>query len=195
MAAGGLQSWASAWSRRRTYRICWRWGVLVVGFLPGYWREKGYDGGRRFRAAQLAAGTLADARRPGARSLMRGAGHRSLVAGAGISDLLLALRLRISDCTPIYSWNALPFVVLVIMAGRLEWLSVWPALYVAFVFDHETWVQALAFGTALAVVAIVGFIRRGRTRRFQDSGARDADFATLTSGYAVADARRTACPE
>ena len=40
--------------------------------------------------------------------------------------------------TPIYAWYALPFVVLVIMAGRLEWLAVWAALYVAFVFDHET---------------------------------------------------------
>jgi hypothetical protein len=53
----------------------------------------------------------------------------------------------------------------VIMAGRWEWLAVWVALYVAFVFDHEVLVQALAFGTALAVVAIVGFIRWSRTRR------------------------------
>jgi hypothetical protein len=30
--------------------------------------------------------------------------------------------------TPIYAWYALPFVVLVIMAGRLEWLAVWVAL-------------------------------------------------------------------
>jgi hypothetical protein len=67
--------------------------------------------------------------------------------------------------TPIYPWYALPFVVLVIMAGRLEWLSVWAALYVAFVFVHETLIQALAFGTALAVVASVGFRRWNRTRR------------------------------
>jgi hypothetical protein len=67
--------------------------------------------------------------------------------------------------TPIYPWYALPFVVLVIMADRLEWLSVWAALYVAFVFDHEVLVQALAFGTALAVVAIVGVKRWNRTRR------------------------------
>ena len=73
--------------------------------------------------------------------------------------------------TPIYPWYALPFVVLVIMAGRLEWLAVWAALYVAFIFDHETLVQALAFGTALAVVVIVG----QNAERFTPAGSTASD--------------------
>jgi hypothetical protein len=74
--------------------------------------------------------------------------------------------------TPIYAWYALPFVVLVIMAGRLEWLAVWAALYVSFIFDHETSIQACAFGTALGVVALVGrrrSILRSRSRTLKSS--------------------------
>jgi hypothetical protein len=67
--------------------------------------------------------------------------------------------------TPIYAWYALPFVVLVIMAGRLEWLAVWVALYVAFIFDQETFIQTLAFGAALGVVVLAGYGRRRRTGR------------------------------
>ena len=52
------------------------------------------------------------------------------------------------------------------MAGRLEWLAVWVALYVAFIFDHETYIQALAFGAALGVVVLAGYSRRrGAGRR------------------------------
>jgi glycosyltransferase involved in cell wall biosynthesis len=76
-------------------------------------------------------------------------------AGYGCSFLI---------ATPIYVWYALPFVVLVIMAGRLEWLAVWAALYVAFVFDRETFVQALAFGIALVIVVLVGLRRWGKAR-------------------------------
>ncbi len=60
----------------------------------------------------------------------------------------------------IYAWYALPFVVLVLMAGRWEWLAVWPAMYVAFVFDRETYAQTAAYGLALVVVGVVSWRRR-----------------------------------
>ena len=34
--------------RPRPWCAPWRIGVLVLGFLPGYWQEEGYHGGRRF---------------------------------------------------------------------------------------------------------------------------------------------------
>jgi Glycosyltransferase family 87 len=140
-------------------------GVLVFGFLPGYWREEGYDGGRRF----ALLGWLPEHwRMPVA--LVLAASCAVLAIVRSTREPVLVTCCWLYGCafliaTPIYAWYALPFVVLVIMAGRLEWLSVWAALYVAFVFDHETWVQALAFGAALAMVAIVGSIRWSRTRR------------------------------
>jgi hypothetical protein len=160
-------------------------GVLVFGFLPGYWREEGYDGGRRFA---LISWLPEHWRMPVALVLAALCAVLAIVRSSREPVLVTCCWLygcAFLIATPIYAWYALPFVVLVIMAGRLEWLSVWAALYVAFVFDNETWVQALAFGAALAVVAIVGFIRWGR----------DRDFTTLTSRYAVADARRAASPE
>ena len=61
--------------------------------------------------------------------------------------------------TPIYPWYALAYVVIVIMAGRLEWLALWPAMYVAFIYDHEIVVQAAAYGLALVVIAVVTVLR------------------------------------
>jgi Glycosyltransferase family 87 len=140
-------------------------GVLVFGFLPGYWREEGYDGGRRFG---LLSWLPEPWRMPVALVLAALCAVVAIVRSSREPVLVTCCWLygcAFLIATPIYAWYALPFVVLVIMAGRLEWLSVWAALYVAFVFDDETWVQALAFGTALAVVAIVGSIRWGRNRR------------------------------
>ena len=73
--------------------------------------------------------------------------------------------------TPIYPWYALAFVVIVIMAGRLEWLALWPAMYVAFIYDHETVVQAVAYGLALAVIVVVTLLRRTPTSRYRSAPA------------------------
>ncbi len=134
-------------------------GVLVLGFLPGYWQEEGYDGGRRFAllswlpenwrmpVALLLAVSCAVV------AVLRSSREHVLVTCCWLYGCSFLI------ATPIYAWYALPFVVLVIMAGRLEWLAVWAAFYVAFVFDRESFVQALAFGTALGVVVLVEFRR------------------------------------
>ena len=62
--------------------------------------------------------------------------------------------------TPIYPWYAMPLVVLAVSARRWEWLAVWAAAYVAFVFDHLVAVQALGYGSALIVVLAVALRRR-----------------------------------
>ncbi|MEJ6906708.1 hypothetical protein, partial [Bradyrhizobium japonicum] len=77
--------------------------------------------------------------------------------------------------TPVYPWYALPLAVLVIMSRRWEWLAVWAAAYVAFVFDHSIAVQMVAYGGALGVVVIVATLRRVRLSRRTSVPAEPAD--------------------
>jgi hypothetical protein len=138
-------------------------GALVVGFLPGYWREEGYDGARRF----ALLGWLPEHWCTPA-ALLLSASCAVVAAVRSSREPVLLACCWLYGCsfliaTPIYAWYGLPFVVLVIMAGRLEWLSVWVALYVAFIFDHQTLIQALAFGAALGVVVLTGYNRRRGT--------------------------------
>ncbi|CAA9373516.1 MAG: hypothetical protein AVDCRST_MAG75-308 [uncultured Propionibacteriaceae bacterium] len=134
-------------------------GGLVVGFLPGYWREEGYDGARRFALLLW----LPEAWRTAVALIIAG-----LLAGYAFwrsrHEPVLVTCCWLYGCsflvaTPIYAWYALPFVVLVIMAGRLEWLSVWAATYVAFVFDREVFIQSCGYAAALLCVAAVGWRR------------------------------------
>jgi hypothetical protein len=135
-------------------------GVLVLGYLPGYWTEEGYGAGGRFA---LLAWLPADVRTPVALSIA--------VVLAGIafwrSDrdpvLLTCTWLYGASflvATPIYPWYAMPLLVLALMARRWEWLAVWLAAYVAFVFDHAIAVQAVGYGLALIIVAVAALLRR-----------------------------------
>ncbi len=136
-------------------------GTLVLGYLPGYLAEEGYDSGGRFALLSW----LPEEARP--------------VAAVGIAAALAVLAfvrsgrdpVPVTCCwlfgasllvaTPVYPWYALPLVVLVIMSRRWEWLAVWVAAYVAFVFDHSTGAQAAAYGGALLVVCLT-IVRRAR---------------------------------
>ena len=62
--------------------------------------------------------------------------------------------------TPVYPWYAMPLLVLAVLAARWEWLTVWLAAYVAFVFDHLVAAQAAAYGSSLIIVG-VAVLRRG----------------------------------
>ncbi len=168
-------------------------GVLVLGFLPGYWREEGYDGARRFALLSWLPELW---RMPVALALAACCAVLAVVRSSREPVLVTCCWLygcSFLIATPIYPWYALPFVVLVIMAGRLEWLSVWGALYVAFVFDHETLIQALAFGMALGVVVFVGFRRWLADRRqvhAEKSSPLPARHENFTPGAASPDGSR-----
>ena len=134
-------------------------GTLVFGFLPGYWREEGYDGARRFALLILLP---EPARMPVALlvalllavlALWRSSREPVLITCCWLYGAALLV------ATPIYPWYALGYVVIVIMAGRLEWLALWPAMYVAFIYDHEMVIQAMAYGLALVVIAVVTVLR------------------------------------
>jgi hypothetical protein len=142
-------------------------GSLVAGFLPGYLHEEGYYGARRFALFAF----LPERWRTGAALL-------AAVAVAGISFWrsrdrpILQTLSWLYGCsfliaTPIYAWYALPFVVIVIMADRPEWLSVWVAAYVAFVFPDALLVQTAGYGVALLIIGVA--VRSRRLRRPADS--------------------------
>ncbi|HEY5981812.1 MAG TPA: glycosyltransferase family 87 protein [Microlunatus sp.] len=136
-------------------------GALVLGYLPGYLAEEGYDSGGRFAllswlptevrpvAALVIAAALA------VLAFVRSGRDPVPVTCCWLfgSSLLVA--------TPVYPWYALPLAVLVIMSQRWEWLAVWAAAYVAFVFDHSTGVQVAAYGGASVVVSLAA-LRRAR---------------------------------
>ena len=137
-------------------------GGLVVGFLPGYLVEEGYGSGGRFAllswlpeswrpvAAATVALTIA------VLAVIRSPREPVPVTLCWLygSALLVA--------TPVYPWYALPFVVVVLLAGRLEWLAVWAAAYLAFVFDEVAGVQAAGYSAALLAVVAVGWWRARR---------------------------------
>jgi hypothetical protein len=165
-------------------------GSLVIGYLPGYWAEEGYGGSRRFA---LLAWLPEDLRAPVA-----------LVVGAALAVVAWTRCRRepvlLTCCwlygasflvaTPTYPWYALPLTVLAIMASRWEWLSVWAAAYVAFVFDHSVAAQAGAYGSALIIVLAASRLRRDSTDRrgplLSDRTSRPAQGATAGGELAAA---------
>ncbi len=135
-------------------------GTLAAGFLPGYVAEEGYDGARRFA---LLIWLPEPARLPVALGL--GVALAGFALWRSRSEpILVTCCWLYGGCillaTPVYPWYALPFVVLVIMAQRVEWLSLWAAMYVAFIFDDWILVQGAAYAAALITVLVVGWRRR-----------------------------------
>ncbi len=144
-------------------------GALVAGFLPGYLEEEGYGGARRFA---LLSWLPEPARAPVALSLA-GALALLAIARSGREPVLLTCcwlyGCALLIATPVYPWYALGYVVVVLMAGRLEWLALWPACYVAFVYDHSLTGQAIGYG--LAALVVVAAIAWRRLRRYAATGS------------------------
>jgi hypothetical protein len=99
-------------------------GSKVIGFLPGYLQQEGYENGSRFGIIDLFAG-----------------GHTAIVIAVAVLGVTGLLVLRFADpdrpwrgavvmtaaalavATPHYQWYALLLVMLVALDGRPEWLA------------------------------------------------------------------------
>ena len=139
-------------------------GTLVIGFLPGYLTQEGFSDGSS-RSAILALVLPPEA--------------RQLAAGVlAVSLALLALHqhgrepIAVTCCwlygaallitTPTYPWYGLPLIALAVLAGRLEWLAVPVAAYIAYAsFGHEH-EQGLAY-LAAAVIVVTAITLRHRS--------------------------------
>jgi glycosyl transferase family 87 len=149
-------------------------GSLVLGYLPGYLDEEGYDSGGRFALLSWLPG---DARAAVALGIAAALAVLAFVRSARDPVPVTCCWLfgaSLLVATPVYPWYALPLAVLVIMSRRWEWLAVWAAAYVAFVFDHSFAVQLAAYGAALGVV-VVATLRRVRVSRRTPVPAETAD--------------------
>lgn len=138
-------------------------GGLVLGYLPGYLDEEGFDDGRRRFALLILVPD--SARLPVA------------LAIAVTCALVAILRSRrdplLTSCcwlygaafliaTPAYPWYLLPFMVLVVLARRFEWLALWPAAYFGYLHDRDPIFQTLGYGAALITILITVAVRRAR---------------------------------
>jgi hypothetical protein len=99
-------------------------GSKVLGFLPAYLQQNGYDNGSRFAVIGLVA-----------------SGKLALAIAAGVLAVTGLAVLRLSDpdrpwrgavvmtgaalavATPAYQWYAILLVMLVVLDGRPEWLA------------------------------------------------------------------------
>jgi hypothetical protein len=136
-------------------------GSLVLGFLPGYLNEEGFDDGQG-RYAVLGLVLPPGARKPVALAL------GLLLVGLALwrarpdrpqdtAVWLFGGALLVG--TPGYPWYSLPLVALAVLAGRLEWLAVAAAAYPAYALYAVPHLPGVAFATAGLVVLVVTRIR------------------------------------
>lgn len=134
-------------------------GVGVIGFLPGYLREEGYDQGSRFallawlplpqaQLGLLAAAVLAAV---GVFVALRGDPERPWRGALTVVGTALLL------ATPSYPWYSLLLLALAAVEGRWEWLGVPVAGLLDYLFGGA--VQRPAYLAALAVLALVSAVR------------------------------------
>ncbi|OMI36820.1 glycosyltransferase family 87 protein [Streptomyces sparsogenes] len=147
-------------------------GAKVLGYLPGYLREEGYDTGhvRRFALLRLL---LPDA--------AAGATAAVLLALIGLAvwwrgdparpwrGALLLTGTALLLFSPSYPWYSLLVVAFVAMDGRWEWLTVTLAGTTLYLGDRLLPgfpLQAWAYGTAAIVIAAGACLRSSKARRF-----------------------------
>ncbi|MEV4561859.1 glycosyltransferase 87 family protein [Kitasatospora sp. NPDC049285] len=137
-------------------------GPAVLGYLPGYLREEGYDQGHLDRFGLLRL-VLPDALAPAAAALLLGAVVLRVLR-RGDPDRPWHGALQVSGtalllAAPGYPWYGLLVVALAALDGGWEWLAVPAAgqlLYLAGGSD----VQQLAYGGALVIVLAAAAARR-----------------------------------
>jgi hypothetical protein len=136
-------------------------GTLVLGFLPGYLNQEGFDDGSS-RSAILALLLPPEARQVAAAVLALAlaalAFHRTRRDPIALTCCwLYGAALLIA--TPTYPWYGLPLIALAALAHRPEWIAVPLASYLAYAsFGHDTR-QGLIYLTAAVIVVTAITIR------------------------------------
>jgi hypothetical protein len=162
-------------------------GSKVIGFLPGYLQQEGYDNGTRFGIIDLVAG-----------------GKAAIVIAVAVLGAVGLLVLRFADpdrpwrgavvmtaaalavATPHYQWYALLLVMLVALDGRPEWLAFAAGGYYAQEPDMGSltvptrYHDAVAYGVPVLVAAAGSAWRVWRASR-----SRHARPAPLPTGVPV----------
>jgi hypothetical protein len=134
-------------------------GIGVLGYLPGYLSEEGYESGTRFIMLSLVA--------PGTSALVLAAVLIALVGGlvwwkSNPADPWLGQVVMIGTVllivTPRYPWYALLLVPMIAMTGRWEWLAVPLALTERLLLPSVDWAR-LTVGVAIILIVVMS-VRR-----------------------------------
>ncbi|MGW2253401.1 glycosyltransferase 87 family protein [Kitasatospora sp. NPDC001660] len=137
-------------------------GAGVLGYLPGYLREEGYEQGHIDRFGLLAL-VLPDALLPwAAGAVLAGVALWVLRRGDPArpwSGALLVTGTALLVVAPAYPWYGLLVVALVALDGRWEWLAV-PAAGQVLYLTGGIEAQQAAYGVALACVVAGGVVRQ-----------------------------------
>ena len=134
-------------------------GIGVLGYLPGYLSEEGYEDGSRFALLSLVA--------PGAAALPVSAvllattaalvWWKSDPANPWLGQVVM-IGVTLLIVSPRYPWYALLLVPFVALTGRWEWLAVPLALTARLLIPSVT-VTRTAVATAIVVVLVVSWLR------------------------------------
>lgn len=140
-------------------------GWLVLGYLPGYLAEEGYESGsERFRVLALVLPDVA----PLTQSVIA-----VLLAAAVAVLCLLRARTRptaevavglfgtaLLIATPTYPWYVVPLLALAVLARRYEWFVLGVAAYGAYAFYDHQYLPGLMFTAAAVVIGGCTLARR-----------------------------------
>jgi hypothetical protein len=156
-------------------------GTLVLGFLPGYLDQEGFEDGSS-RSAILALVLPPEVRQVAAAVLAVALAGLAFHRGRRDPIALTCCWLygaALLIATPTYPWYGLPLIALAVLARRPEWIAVPLASYLAYgSYGHDTR-QGLIYLAAAVIVVSAVTIRR---RMVADSGLTARALRTNTGG-------------
>jgi len=148
-------------------------GWLVLGYLPGYLAEEGYESGsERFRVIALLLPDVA----PEAQSVI----GVLLVAAVAVLCVLRARTRPTAEvavwlfgtalliATPTYPWYVVPLLALAVLARRYEWFLLGVAAYGAYAFYDHLHLPGLFFTAAAMLIGACGLWRAMSSQRRAD---------------------------
>jgi hypothetical protein len=139
-------------------------GPSVIGYLPGYLNEEGYDGGSR---SVLLSAVLPDTASTAVAVAILAAIAITLLLRADPADPWAAQALMVGSAlillSPRYGWYSLLLVPFVVMSARWEWFAVVIALSIIGL-QQDRWAVRSILLVATAVVVVAGWTR-WRARR------------------------------
>ncbi|MBT1624046.1 DUF2029 domain-containing protein [Curtobacterium flaccumfaciens pv. oortii] len=138
-------------------------GLDVLGYLPGYLSEEGYEDGSRFALVSLVfRGDAATVVVGLAVLLAAFVAWRLSDPSRPWSGEVLMIGVTFLAVTPRYPWYALLLIPFVVLSGRWEWLSIGLAIALRGVWPstdaYRWWLLA-----AVAVIVVVTLLRTSRS--------------------------------
>ncbi|WP_423922958.1 glycosyltransferase family 87 protein [Frigoribacterium sp. 2-23] len=136
-------------------------GIAVLGYLPGYLTEEGYEDGSRF---VFVSAFMPDALTTPVVVLVVGVTALLVWLKTDPSNpwlgQLVMIGVTLTAVSPRYPWYALLLIPFVAMTGRAEWLAIPLALLVR-QLEPTMMLQRSSLATALLVIIVVSLWRAG----------------------------------